>query len=202
VVGATVHGAVTHRWAALAPAADRTQRMHDLAVVFADYTSEAIPTDFEVKEKSAVTCRRCVSEAIGVGAMTSITTGPPGAVATHTPDVCYPSSGYQTVSPVRKETVALPGGASATYYVADFEKKSATRTDRQRVRWAWAVPGGSWDAPNRPRFAYIGSPELFKLYVVTQYPTTDGDEKPADDTPAVKAFVAAAWAAYADAAAR
>ena len=195
--GAAVHGAATHRWAALAPAPELVEKLHSHSVQFADYQSEVIPSEIEIKEKSTVTCRRYDSPSLNVGAMISITSGPPGAVATHTPDVCYPSSGYKTLSPVKKATMALPGGATATYYVADFEKKTQSRTDRQRVRWSWAIAGGSWNAPDRPRFAYLREPELFKLYIVTPIPKASGDQ-PAEDPPAVTAFVTAAFAQYTD----
>jgi hypothetical protein len=93
----------------------------------------------------------------------------------------------------RREVIDLPGGGKAGYYVAEFERKSATATDRQRVRWAWSADG-TWAAPDRPRFEYLRAPELFKLYIVT--PVTD-PEASAEDPPAVRQFVAAAFAQYA-----
>jgi hypothetical protein len=199
LAGAAVHGAATHRWEALAPNATRADAAHAHAVALADYRAEEVPSEIEVNEKSRVTCRRYVSQAAAAGAVVSVTSGPPGAVATHTPDVCYPSSGYRTLSGPRRETVPLAGGGEATCYVAEFEKKTATRTDRQRVRWAWATPAGPWGAPDHPRFTwgYMSQPELYKLYVVTALPPDDGG-KPADDAPAVRQFVAAAFGQYAE----
>lgn len=197
VAGAAVHGAATHRWQALVAPDARTEALHWHTVELGDYQSEVIPTEFEVKEKSRVTCRRYLSRSAELGAVVSVTTGPPGAVATHAPDVCYPASGYATLSPPRKETVELPDGSQATYYVAEYEKKSATRSDRQKVRWAWAAPGGSWEAPDSPRFnwAYMSRPELYKLYVVTAIPT-DARDFPTEDVPAARQFVTAAFAQY------
>ena len=40
-------------------------------------------------------------------------------------------------------------------------------------------------------------PVLFKLYVATPLPESDGDEKVHEDDQSTKAFVAAAWAQFA-----
>jgi hypothetical protein len=90
--------------------------------------------------------------------------------------------------PVTKATLSLPAGGTATYYVAEFEKKRATGVDRQRVRWAWTADG-TWDAPDSPRFRYLRSGELAKVYVVT--PAVEG--QPEADSPTEQAFTAAAF---------
>lgn len=199
-LGALVHGSGVRRWDSLTPTPTITKALHDFAVRSGDYDSEIVPSDIEIKEKSLVTCRRYVSQSKNVGAMISFTSGPPGAVATHTPDVCYIGSGYRFLTPPKRETLELPGGPTVSYYVADFEKKTATSVDRQRVRWAWAVPGGVWQAPDRPRFAYIQESELYKLYVVTPLPELlEGEEasrESATDSPAVREFVETAFSSY------
>ena len=197
LAGAAVHGAATYRWEALAPAGGRADAAHALAVTLSDYRAEVVPSEIEANEHTRVTCRRYTSAA--AGAVVSVTSGPPGAVATHTPDVCYPASGYRTLSGPRRETISLPGGGEASCFVAEFEKKSASKTDRQRVRWAWATTAGTWESPDHPRFTwgYMSQPELFKLYVVTAIPPEEGGKVP-DDAPAVRPFVAAAFAQYAE----
>jgi hypothetical protein len=193
--GAVVHGATTHRWAVFAPEPSRGGEFHTYAVQLGDYRVEDVPNEIPLKERSVGTTKRYFSPSHNQVVVTSLISGPPGAVSTHTPDVCYPASGYRTVREPVRETIDLPGGGTASYYVAEFEKKTATRTERQRVRWAWSSDG-RWDAPDRPRFAYLRVPELYKLYVVT--PVTDVDPgRPAEDSPAVRQFVAAAFAQYA-----
>ncbi len=192
--GAWVHGAATHRWEAFAPPS-RADQFHAYVVQLGDYQMEEIPNEIPLKEKSVGTTRKYYSPSRNQVVITSFISGPPGAVSTHTPDVCYPSSGYKTVREPVRETIDLPGGGKASYYVAEFEKRTATRTERQRVRWAWSADG-TWDAPDRARFAYLRAPELFKLYVVT--PAADGDSGGAvGDPPAVRQFVAVAFAQYA-----
>jgi hypothetical protein len=195
--GAVAHGLTTRRWAGAEPA-PASARLHAWTLALGDYAAEEVPNDLPVKEKSVATSKRYVSPGKQVAAVVTVITGPPGAVATHCPDVCYPASGYKTVREPVRQTVELPGGGSATYYVAEFEKKSATRVDRQRVRWGWST-GGSWDAPDRPRVAFLTHAELAKIYVTTA--TEAVESASPDDPPAVKAFVAAALAQSAAAAA-
>jgi hypothetical protein len=196
VTGAVVHGAATHRWSALAPEPARGEAAHAHTVKLADYTANDWPSEMPVKERSRVTCRQYISPTGRTPGTVSITSGPAGAVSTHTPDVCYPGSGYKMARTPRAETIDLPGGGKATYLVAEFEKKTATTFDRHRVRWSWTTDG-TWGVPDRPRFAFLTAPELYKLYVVTAVPPEDADKTDAD-SPAVKAFVAAAFGQYAE----
>jgi hypothetical protein len=190
--GAVVHGATTRRWDLFAPEPGRADRMHAYAVRLGDFQVEEIPNDLPVKERSVATSRRYESASRGASAAISLISGPPGAVATHTPDVCYPSSGYQTVREPARQTIELPGGGTAEYYVAEFARTRATETERVRVRWAWSADG-TWVAPDGARFAFLQAPELYKLYVVTP-----ADDAGGEDPPAVRQFVAAAFAQYAD----
>jgi len=193
-VGAVAHGAITRRWGSLGTATVSSDSLHAHAVELGDYQSEEIANDLPVKEKSIATSRRYFSPSRGVNAAISVITGPPGAVSTHTPDVCYPSSGFKTVRAPKRERIDLPGGGSAEYFVAEFEKKTATRTERVRVRWSWSTDG-TWVAPDRARMEFLGFAELVKLYIVTPVSDADG-EAPAEDPPAVRQFATTTFAQF------
>ncbi len=193
--GAVAHGASTRRWGSLGTAESSAPKLHAHAVELGDYQTEEIPNDLPVKEKSQATSRRYFSPSQNVSVAVSVISGPPGAVSTHTPDVCYPSSGYKTVKEPKRERIDLPGGAVAEYYVAEFEKKTATRTDRVRVRWAWS-PDGTWTAPDRARVKFLAVAELVKVYIVTSLSDVDS-AVPVEDSPAVRQFVTMTFAQYA-----
>ncbi|CAN5252536.1 hypothetical protein BH11PLA2_BH11PLA2_30370 [soil metagenome] len=198
IAGAAVHGAVTQRWSVFGADSGHTQRVHDLDVTYGDCVATKIENDVPTKERSIATSKRYLSTAMNFAASTSIISGVPGSVATHTPDVCYTSSGFTMKSSPKKQTVTMPDGKVATYLVADFEKSKATQTERVRVRWAWYAKG-QWDVPSYARFQYMSTPELFKLYVVTSLPT---DETPGEETPTVQGFVTAAFVQYSEAISR
>jgi len=197
VAGAVVNGAATQRWSPFEPNADRTDELHALEVRFQDWSSEPVPTDMPTNERSTATSRRYRSTSTGHAAAITFISGIPGSVAAHTPDICYPGSGYKTLRAPMKETVELPGGMPAEMYVADFEKKTATKHDRARVRWTWAADGG-WVAPDNPRWLFATQltrvPVLYKVYIVTSLPD-EGDERPEDDA-VTRAFVAATLTQY------
>jgi hypothetical protein len=112
--------------------------------------------------------------------------------------VCYPGSGYRTLRGTRKENIELPGGRTGIVYVADFEKKTQTKLDRVRVRWAWTTDG-TWTAPDSPRWEFasqLRAPVIYKVYVATPLPEIESDETPEDDA-VTKAFVSATWAQFA-----
>jgi hypothetical protein len=197
--GALVHGAVTQRWSVFAPNPAQTERLHALEVRFNDWQPTPMDTEMPTNERSIATARRYVSAAGGQSAVVTIISGIPGSVSTHTPDVCYVGSGYRCLRGPKRETLELPGGTSVTFYIADFEKKTQTRADRVRIRWAWSTDG-VWVAPDNPRWQFARQlnsvPVLFKLYVATPIPEADGEEKAPEDDALTRAFVAAAWLQY------
>ncbi|MGL4421323.1 MAG: hypothetical protein ACRCZF_11700 [Gemmataceae bacterium] len=191
--GAAVHGLATQRWEAFQPSPERTQRMHALQIQYPGVTITEVPHDVPLKEKSIATSRRYTSTEQNLHVVTSIISGIPGAVATHTPDVCYSGSGYSCLRGPARESITLPGGGTATYFVADFERKRATSTERQRVRWCWSVDG-TWTAPEYARFQFMKEPELYKLYVVSPLAEL-GPVDPVDPEP-VREFIAAVYAQF------
>jgi hypothetical protein len=194
------HGAVTQRWSVFAPDPARTQRLHALEIRFEDWRPTEVPTEMPIYERSTATARRYVSTSTQQSAVVTIISGIPGSVSTHTPDVCYVGSGYKCLRGPRKDSIDLPNGETAAFYIADFEKKTATRVERVRIRWAWSTDG-NWVAPDNPRWQFAkrlnAVPELFKLYVATPLPESDGDERAHEDDSVTQAFVATAWAQFA-----
>jgi hypothetical protein len=200
IVGAAlVHGAVTQRWSVFAPDQVQTERLHALEVRFEDWQPSDVPTEMPTNERSVATARRYQSASSGRSAVVTMISGIPGSVSTHTPDVCYVGSGYKCLRGPKKEALELPGGATAAFYSADFEKKTATKVERVRVRWAWSTDG-TWIAPDNPRWQFAKQlnsvPVLYKLYVATPLPETDGDDRVYEDDSVTRGFVVAAWAQF------
>jgi len=205
VIGAAiVNGAITQRWSVFAPDPALTDRLHALEVRFKDWQPTVVPTEMPTNERSTATARSYQSVSTGETGVVTIISGIPGSVSTHTPDVCYVGSGYKILHGPTKQTLHLAEGATPSIYVADFEKRSASKVDRVRVRWAWTT-NGAWIAPDNPRWQFARQlnsvPVLYKLYVATPLPEPDG-ERVHEDDPLTKAFVAAVWAQFSAAFAR
>jgi hypothetical protein len=106
--------------------------------------------------------------------------GRAGPLAVHTPDVCYRGAGYEMVGRVEPLTVDVPGGASAAFWTARFQKERPGETGQLRLLWSWSHDG-TWQAPTWPRLTFAGAPFLYKLYVIRE--TTSADEpRPGDPT--------------------
>jgi hypothetical protein len=90
-------------------------------------------------------------------------------VCRHTPDVCYPSSGFQTMSPENaRETFVFEGQPHADFYTNKFLKEDETGRQLLRVFWSWYKPADdgavAWEAPEIVRWRFGNAPSLFKLY--------------------------------------
>lgn len=176
--GGVVHGMWTHRWAERMPG----QGGEDLLARITDPVGEWKPGDFfeikaiNVPDKTQIVSRRFLHEKSNRSLVVSLSSGVPGVVAAHTPDVCYLGSGYKLKNTVTKDSVSLPGGGTAAFYVADFQKTTATVSETVRVRWCWSSDG-PWEAPEYPRLYYarrqLQLPVLYKLYIVNVVDETD-----------------------------
>jgi hypothetical protein len=200
IVGAAlVHGAVTQRWAVFSPNPAQTERLHGTEVHFNDWQPTVVPTEMPTNERSIAISRRYVSASTGLSGVVTIISGIPGSVSTHTPDICYVGSGYKCLRGPKRESLDLPGSATVNYYIADFEKKTQTKVDRVRIRWAWST-NGTWVAPENPRWQFAKQlnsvPVLFKLYIATPLGEADGEERVPEDDATTKAFVSAAWGQF------
>ncbi len=94
-------------------------------------------------------------------------------VMRHTPDVCYPSSGFQTMSPENAhEPFVFEGQPQADFYTNKFLKEDETGRKLVRVFWAWYKPTDdgkvTWEAPEIVRWRFGNAPSLFKLYFTSQ----------------------------------
>lgn len=200
VAAALGHGWGSQRWNLATPQAQRVERLHALEIRFADWRPVVLTTEeLPPHERSRATARHYGPSTGSDGAVVTLISGPPGAVTTHTPDVCYPASGYRILRGPRREVITLPDGTAAEYYVADFEKRTATQQERVRVRWSWS-DNGSWLAPERPRWQFARrlqlAPVLFKLYIASPLP--EGEETSRlVDSEALQSFTRAVFAQYA-----
>jgi hypothetical protein len=165
-VSGYVHGKWSNRWsnAAAVPSKDL---LSDLDGPIGDWQSGEMVTlnPADVPKNTQCQSRRFMPLKEGKQVVVSITAGSPGAVAVHTPDVCYLGAGYKMRGEVTKQTIALGDGGSASFWVGDFVKNSATGTESLRVRWAWTADG-HWQAPDYPRWIFARAPVLYKLYIV------------------------------------
>jgi hypothetical protein len=192
--GGVVHGMWTHRWSRTAAQDAGVDLLASVQQPVGDWVpGPDLPVpEREVPKGTKVAARQFTSGKTGKRLVVSVTSGVPGVVAAHTPDVCFLGSGYKLKNPPSRQTLPVAGG-SVSFYVADFEKTTATGTEAVRCRWAWTADG-TWHAPDYPRLFFARSqvrlPVLYKLYVV--HPLGDEDLTKSDPYRTFAADLAAA----------
>ena len=90
-------------------------------------------------------------------------------VVRHTPDVCYPSSGFTTRAPENSlQSFVFDGKSMGNFYTNTFIKEDSTGRQLVRVFWSWYKPSDDgtveWLAPKIVRWQFGNAPSLYKLY--------------------------------------
>jgi hypothetical protein len=101
----------------------------------------------------------------------AIYVGPPGPIAVHTPEVCYSSRDF-TAEGARKR-VEFAGANDLTHALWNTRFRSNNAIgERLTVYYGW-LADNEWNATESPRFAFAGSPMLFKLQIAANMPASD-----------------------------
>lgn len=109
--------------------------------------------------------------------------------AEHTPDSCYPSQGYTQRDASDVYTIELEDQPDANFWTAVFEG-GRTGGPPKRVFWAWFRPEEGadqveWIAPDKARWYFGNTPQLFKLYF-TGNAQLEGEDFQLSDSDCVK----------------
>lgn len=176
-VSGVVHGMWTHRWSAPNDVSGRDLLSEKTGPLGDWAPGNSVAMDEKETPKGAIaTAQYFTNSKTNKQVVVSLTRGAPGVVAAHTPDVCFLGSGYKLKSPPSKQVLPIGDGATVAFYVADFEKTTASGTESVRCRWSWSADG-KWHAPDYPRLFFAKSqmslPVLYKLYIV--HPIGDED---------------------------
>lgn len=90
-------------------------------------------------------------------------------VMRHTPDVCYPSSGFTMRAPENSlQTFVFDGDNMGDFFTNTFTKEDLSGRQLKRVFWSWHKPSEDgkveWKAPETVRWEFGNARSLYKLY--------------------------------------
>jgi Protein of unknown function (DUF3485) len=90
-------------------------------------------------------------------------------VIRHTPDICYPSSGFTMRAPENSlQSFVFDGQNLGDFFTNTFVKADETGRRLVRVFWSWHKPNEEgaveWKAPEIVRWEFGNARSLFKLY--------------------------------------
>jgi len=163
---AVCHGYWSNRWASLTGGDFDPDVLASIDAKIGDWEGGEVATLQEGGQRPYSMARRFTNHQLGKSVTVSFISGVPGKVATHTPDVCYPGSGFKMRTDIKSTQIPLGEGKSADFYVSEFQKTTASGSDALRVRWTWTRDGSSWVAPKSPRWEFGRAAVIHKLYVV------------------------------------
>ena len=90
-------------------------------------------------------------------------------ICRHTPDICYPSSGFKKRADENsKQPFIFEGQPEANFYTNTFTKEDASGRQVVRVFWSWFKPNPehtiNWEAPTNVRWTFGNARSLYKMY--------------------------------------
>jgi hypothetical protein len=93
-------------------------------------------------------------------------------VSFHTPDICYPSQGFEArASENSVYTMVFPDQPKTDFLTNTFLRNSSTGQQLERVFWNWYNPMDKanegkvvWEAPSNARWHFGNSRALYKMY--------------------------------------
>lgn len=171
-----VAGWLDNRWGPPVDLVAAGERLEHVPSRFGDWVLEnAHPLGSEVTEVlqcSGSTQRMYRNQKTGEAVSLALIVGPPGPTSVHTPEVCYSSRDYKTISKPKRFRVGTVAAGDANFWGMELE---ATNLEGSKLSlaYAWNDEHG-WVAPERPRFEFGGARLLYKLQLAAAMP--DGDQ--------------------------
>ena len=177
------------RWgAADVTATEFGKRFKDVPKEIGAWSGQDLPVDDIVKQTAGAVSyvsRQYVHNTTGKSVKLWLIVGHSRDIVRHTPNICYPASGFRQDGAIIRQNLVLDSGDSAEFYTAKFDKEDAYSHHTVRVFWAWNHPETKiWEAPpdkpliDGPRYHYGLSRALYKVYFTSN---VLADEKTVDD---------------------
>jgi hypothetical protein len=168
IASGVVHGIWTDRWSEQTDLADAASKLEQLPMTIGAWHGSAVEMEKAPKTGLAgMMARRYVHATSGKSVTLFMGCGRPGAVCTHTPDVCYAGNGYEVEPPRRFKLPSLAGNAQPEFWTARFVKERAAGKSHLRIFWSWHGSDG-WKVADNPRLSFASEKTLYKLYLIRE----------------------------------
>lgn len=110
-------------------------------------------------------------------------------IVRHTPDICYPSSGFVMRAPENSlQPFVFDGKEMGNFFTNTFIKEDVSGRQLKRVFWSWHKPSEDgnaveWKAPKIVRWEFGNAPNLYKMYFTSNM---RGLQETTDESSAMK----------------
>ncbi len=154
-------------------AKELSERFAMVPLNIGEWEGEDLPVD-EVVRKTAgaigYVSRRYTNVNSGKNVVLWLIVGHSRDITRHTPNICYPSSGFRQAGSQVRHLIKLNNGTEANFYTAKFHKEDAFSRNTERVFWTFNHPDANqWEAPEEgARWRYGLARALYKLYFTSE----------------------------------
>jgi hypothetical protein len=170
------HGRLIGRWGAQPDVVDGARLLERVPPQFGDWqkvgNDKLDPAAERVLQCHGNIVRVYENKRTGDRVSVAVLLGPAGPISVHTPEICYSSRDYQITQDRKLWTSAGTGqAADDTLWDLRLTANDVSLTPL-RVLYGW-TNGKTWQATERPRFAFGGSPYLYKLQLAGPAPVEE-----------------------------
>jgi hypothetical protein len=177
-----IHGRMRNRWGPTADGKAAVEQLEKIPLQFGNWHCESSEkldaTSLKMLECHGYFVRKYVNSSSGEAVNVTLLLGPPGPIAVHTPEICFPSQAYKSRSPRQQVSIENAIGTADEFWALTYQA-SNLRADVLRVYYGWSI-GGPWSAASNARYAFAGAAYLYKIQLSASVPPGVNAEK--DDT--------------------
>jgi hypothetical protein len=177
VLSGAIQGHIRNRWGPSDALQSAARKLNDVPEKFGGpqndrwqlKTAEKMADDtVEMLECTGYFVRTYENRRTGENINVFVVVGPAGPIAVHTPEICYSSQNY--TSREKRQRVAIQSAQEQDdqFWALSFKTKTL-QEDLLVVYYAWTA-NDRWSAPDDARFAFVGSPYLYKIQLSCEMP--------------------------------
>ena len=180
VASAVVQGSIRNRWGPSEAMRAAAQELRNVPNTFGGpqndrwqlkttETTDKLPDDeVEMLECIGYVNRCYENRRTGEQVNVFVVLGPAGPIAVHTPEICFSTQNY--TSRDTRQPIAIPTAEEHDdeLWALSFKTKNVGE-NLLRVYYGWTT-SGRWSATDNPRFAFVGSPYLYKIQLASEMP--------------------------------
>lgn len=150
-----------------------SELLKNVPMQIGDWKGEDLPVEDQVRKTAGAVGRyvnrRYTNTRTGDEVSLWLICGHSKDITRHTPEICYPSSGFTKRADDNSLYVFNYGnGKSGDFFTNTFTKEDNYGRSSVRVFWSWFRPRDAseikWEAPEHPRVTFGNTKALYKMY--------------------------------------
>lgn len=172
LLSGVIQGRMSNRWGPPPDMLAAAEKLEEIPSRFGNWELEAsdklAPSVEAMLECTGYVFRTYVNQETGETVRVAILVGPSGPMSVHTPEICFSSRDYTTLTERSRLSISNDGSPKENFWGLTFRANNL-ESDVLRVCYGWST-GRRWTAPEDPRFEYAAYPFLYKIQLAASLP--------------------------------